>query len=142
MATDDEEMVTILSHSQDSVIKDSKNRTYVNLIIFLQAGIGLAFITVPFVISVYRNRAVLHRINRRVQWFQDRKDAAPNTRGADATEDHFSRQLLQVHPNLTPHELRLCSLLSTESQFEGNCRRIKHHSGKRKYRSLPTTQED
>ena len=113
MAMNDEEMATLLSHTHDSVIKDSKNRTYVNLIIFLQAGIGLAFITVPFVITVYRNRAVLHRINRRVQWFKDRKDAAVMGREgeADRSEDHFSRQLLLTHPNLTPHDLKLCSLL-------------------------------
>lgn len=109
-----DQLAEIISSAQDSVIQDADSRAYVNLILFFQAGVGLAFIMVPSVIAAYRNRATHLRLNQKVHFFLARKEnssIARETVGAADSEDFFLQRLLQAHPNLTPHDLTLCSLL-------------------------------
>ncbi|MEM9833244.1 MAG: LuxR C-terminal-related transcriptional regulator [Bacteroidota bacterium] len=96
----------------DSVISDAKHRTYVNLVLFLQAGIGMTFIVVPFVISMYRNRAVLKRMNNRARYVQSIQGKLHTQKSWAVDEsDSFENQLLQMFPHLTAHDLKICALL-------------------------------
>lgn len=103
-----------IAHNADHlVVKEPQNRIYINLMLFMQASVGLAFILVPLVIVTYRNRAVWRRLNRRGQLFQDRQNSKiviQNT-GSEVSEDEFYKKLLSHHPNLTSYDLALCSLL-------------------------------
>ncbi|MGD1891234.1 MAG: helix-turn-helix transcriptional regulator [Cyclobacteriaceae bacterium] len=116
MASNAEELTNMLSLTQDSVVKGSNHRIFINLILFLQAGIGLSFIIVPFVIAIYHNRALLQRLNKRMATYQKRRKKQAMKYEVELKEDTISeevflKRLLQIHPNLTPHDLTLCTLL-------------------------------
>ncbi|MEM6843786.1 MAG: sigma factor-like helix-turn-helix DNA-binding protein [Bacteroidota bacterium] len=116
MASNAKELTTMLALTQDSVVKGSNHRIFLNLILCLQAGIGLSFIIVPFVIAIYHNRALLQRLNKRVATYEKRKKEQAmkyevELREDTISEEFFFKRLLQIHPNLTPHDLTLCTLL-------------------------------
>ena len=61
-------------------------------------------------------RVLLQRLNKRVVTYQKRKkeDAVKREveiNEASISEDVFFKRLLQIHSNLTPHDLTLCTLL-------------------------------
>jgi len=100
------------SRANDTSKQDVEHRTYVNMVLFLQAGIGLTFILVPFVISIYRNRAVLNRLNHRASYGQVLRSQllAKKNHLIDPAEK-FESNLLKKFPHLTANDLKMCSLL-------------------------------
>lgn len=116
VASNAEELTTILSHTQDSVVKDPNRRIFMSLMLFLQAGTGLSFIIVSFAITMYQNRSFIQRLNRRVQTYQKRRNKEMGKHRVERQEDTLSEEvfvnrLVQIHPSLTPHDLILCTLL-------------------------------
>ncbi|MEM6843639.1 MAG: LuxR C-terminal-related transcriptional regulator [Bacteroidota bacterium] len=114
MGIDTVDLAEILRHTRasDNASEDVKYRTYVNMVLVLQTGIGLTFILIPFVISIYRNRAVLNRLNHRASYgqvIQRQLLARKNTSGE--IDGNFKSCLLQKFPHLTANDLKICSLL-------------------------------
>ncbi len=107
---DFQEMITYSRSS--SIVSDAEQRTYINLLIFFQAGVGLTLIIVPIAISIYRNQAMVKRLNHRnnyIQVFQDKlRTQKPS---AEANAKNFEKQLLLKFPYLTAHDLKICSFL-------------------------------
>jgi len=100
------------SRANDTSKQDVEHRTYVNMVLFLQAGIGLTFILVPFVISIYRNRAVLNRLNHRASYGQVlRSQLLAKKNHLIGPAEQFESNLLQKFPHLTANDLKMCSLL-------------------------------
>ncbi|MGB3589127.1 MAG: LuxR C-terminal-related transcriptional regulator, partial [Tunicatimonas sp.] len=95
-----------------SIVSDAEQRTYINLLIFFQAGVGLTLIIVPIAISIYRNQAMVKRLNHRnnyIQVFQDKlRTQKPSS---EANAKNFEKQLLLKFPYLTAHDLKICSFL-------------------------------
>lgn len=116
VASNAEELITILSHTQDSVVKDPSRRIFMSLMLFLHLGIGLSFIIVTFAITIYQNRSLIERLNKRVQTYQKRRNKEVGKHQVERKEDAFPEEvfvnhLLQIHPSLTTHDLTLCTLL-------------------------------
>jgi DNA-binding CsgD family transcriptional regulator len=100
------------TRAEDASSADVKHRTYVNMVLFLQAGIGLTLILFPFAISIYRNRAVLNRLNHRVSYGQMlRSQLLANKKQLSASTEKFENSLLLHFPHLTANDLKMCSLL-------------------------------
>ena len=114
---DEKDFANILSHSHDAVVKDGERRALINTILFMQVGLGLSLILVPFIIVMFKNRAVWQRLQQRKQFFSQREDEqkiihryitqAPTIH----PDQQFSIRLLQSHPDLTPYDIKLCTLL-------------------------------
>ena len=91
---------------------DMRNRTYVNMVLFLQAGIGLTFILVPFVIGIYRNRAVLNRLNHRADYGHAVRNHFLTKKNQSLSSlEKFESHLVLQFPHLTANDLKMCSLL-------------------------------
>ena len=113
----EKDIANILSHPQDAVVKDGERREFINTILFMQVGFGLVLILVPLVIVMYKNRAVWQRLQQRKQFFSQREYGQMIIHRyitQDPTihpDQQFSIHLLQSHPDLTPYDIRLCTLL-------------------------------
>lgn len=108
------DVANLLARTHDSVVENAENRRYVNLILFLQASLGLVFIFVPIVVVVRKNQRAFQRLHQRKQLFRDRQPSRGIDVGLSEAVDSEKKQLehlLHVHPDLTPYDLKLCSLL-------------------------------
>ncbi len=114
MGIDTVDLAEILRHTRtsNSASEDAERHTYVNMVLVLQTGIGLTFILIPFVISIYRNRAVLNRLNHRASYGQMiRSQLLARKSTLDETSGKFENYLLRKFPHLTANDLKICSLL-------------------------------
>ncbi len=103
---------SIIHSRSASVIPSAEQRTYVNLLIFFQAGVGLTLIVVPIAISVYRNRAMVKRLNYRNSYVEKIQQKLRTKKlFNEGNAKSFERQLLQKFPYLTAHDLKICSFL-------------------------------
>ncbi|MGB3852434.1 MAG: LuxR C-terminal-related transcriptional regulator [Tunicatimonas sp.] len=100
-----------------AAFQNSERQAFVNVLLFVQVGIGLAFILAPFLIVWHKNQVVWRRLQqRKLSFFQRQYEPVksqnnPPKASAANLDQQFSARLLLAHPGLTPYEIKLCTLL-------------------------------